>query len=69
MWEALRRREERILTSRKFGKNTGLHKYQPTIPTGDEFHKFSGREAQINYCDNIDSGESIDNEDSIDTKY
>jgi hypothetical protein len=34
----------------------------------DEFHKFSGREAQINYCDNIDSGESIDNEDSIDTK-
>jgi hypothetical protein len=58
------------LSSRKFsknGKNTGLHKGKPTIATGDEFHDISNGEAQINDCDNIDSGENIDSEDDIDT--
>jgi hypothetical protein len=56
------------LSSGKFSKNTGLHKAKPTITTGEEFHDVSNRDAQINDCDNIDSGDYIDRKDNIDNK-
>jgi hypothetical protein len=54
--------------SSRGAQNLELHKDESTIPTGHEFHGVSNREAQINDCDNIDSGESIDSDDNIDTK-
>jgi hypothetical protein len=56
------------LSSRKFSKNTGLHKDEPTVATRNEVHDISNEEAQINDCDNIDSGENIDSEDHIDIR-
>jgi hypothetical protein len=58
---------QRILSSRKFRKNTGLHKDEPNIVRGDTFHDISNKETQINYSDNIESGKNIDIEDNIDS--
>jgi hypothetical protein len=54
-------KESCLVSSRKFTYYR-LHEDEPTSPTiatGDEFHDFSNREAQINDCDNIDSGRTL----------